>query len=309
MLQTATDILLIKPANFAFNTETAVSNAFQHKLNTSREEIEQHVQQEFEAFVSALKAKNIGVHVFEDTPQVPKPDAIFPNNWVSFHPDGKVILYPMCTPNRRLERRMDIIETLKNEFEIEEIIDLSGYEQKEQFLEGTGSIVFDHINQIAYACLSPRTHPEPLATLCEQLQYQPVCFHAHDANGQAIYHTNVMMCVVAAFAVVCLDSITDRAERDQIVHLLKSTGHELIDISLEQMNQFAGNMLCLQNQQGENILALSASAFASLSSRQKQALGQYAELLPLSIPTIETIGGGSARCMMAELFLQKRDGK
>lgn len=306
MPQSATDILLINPANFAFNAETALSNAFQNHLNEKPEIIRQQAKQEFEAFAAVLKAKGIGVHVIEDTDRPIKPDAVFPNNWISFHADGKVIFYPMCTPNRRLERRVDIIECVGKTFEIGELVDLSHYEQKNQFLEGTGSIVFDHIHRKAYACKSVRTRPEPLTDLCEKLAYEPHIFHAADKNGKEIYHTNVMMCLAERFAVICLESITDPAEREIIAGLLHSTGHEIIEIDFGQMNRFAGNMLCLEKGNGEHLLVLSASAFSSLTARQKKALSRYAELLPLNIPTIETIGGGSVRCMIAEIFLKKK---
>lgn len=286
-----------------FNEQTATSNAFQVKPSEAQEIISQKVQREFDQFVHTLKNKGVNVLVFDDTPQPIKPDAVFPNNWVTFHENGTVILYPMCTPNRQHERRLDIIETLKKQFNVNEILDLSPYEQEGKFLEGTGSIVFDHDNKIAYACLSPRTDKWLFEKVCSHLNYTPISFFAHDQNGTEIYHTNVMMCIGKGFAVVCLESISDKTERDSLLQQLSSSQHQIIDISFEQMHQFAGNMLEVKGNDEMRFLVMSQSAFKTLSEIQKEQLQRYCELLPMSIPTIETIGGGSARCMMAEVFL------
>ncbi len=302
-MQTTNTVLLIRPANFGFNTETEASNAFQNKVSESEQTIKQKALAEFEAFASLLKSKGVNVIVFDDTPLPQKPDAIFPNNWVSFHADGTVILYPMFAQNRRLERRHDIIESLKKEFIITQVIDLSGYEAENKFLEGTGSIIFDHDHKIAYACLSPRTDKELFFNLCERLQYKPVCFHSQDKEGQEIYHTNVMMCIGEKFAVICSDTIADERERENVLQSLTQTGHEIIEVTTDQMNHFAGNMLAIKTKDNKAILALSQSAFDSLTVAQRQAIGKFCELVPLAIPTIETIGGGSARCMIAELFI------
>ncbi len=304
-MQTTSQILMIKPAHFGFNIETAQSNAFQNKPDESDEMIHQKALQEFEAFAEALIAKGIEVYIFEDTSHPIKPDAIFPNNWISFHADGSLILYPMYAPNRRLERSLDIIESLGQTFQINRIIDLTDYETQNRFLEGTGSIVFDHVHQLAYACLSPRTDKDLFLKLCEQLNYRPVWFSAEDEQGQEIYHTNVMMCIGEGFAVICLDSIPDEQERTMLSNTLSNSGQQIIEITLDQMKHFAGNMLCLNNRQGENFLVLSATAYNCLSQQQKRELSLYAELLPLNISTIEKIGGGGARCMIAELFLFK----
>ena len=298
-MQTTSNILLIRPANFGFNEETRASNVFQKELNENAETVRQKASLEFETFASQLKSHGVNVFDFDDTPSPVKTDAVFPNNWISFHADGTVVLYPMLSANRRLERRADIIESLKDKFEITNIIDLSIYESENLFLEGTGSIVFDHSNKIAYAALSPRTDKELFLDLCEKLNYKPVIFTAHDRSGSEIYHTNVMMCIGEEFAVICLESITDESERANVFSKLATTGHEIVDITFDQMNSFAGNMLVMRN----DLLLMSQSAFDSLTDPQKTALEKYCELLPLAIPIIETVGGGSARCMIAEIFL------
>ncbi|MGB7202036.1 MAG: arginine deiminase-related protein [Pyrinomonadaceae bacterium] len=298
-MQTTNNILLIRPANFGFNEETRASNVFQKELNEDAETVRQKASLEFETFASQLKSHGVDVFVFDDTPSPVTTDAVFPNNWISFHADGTVVLYPMLSTNRRLERRADIIESLKDKFEIANIIDLSIYESENLFLEGTGSIVFDHSNKIAYAALSPRTDKELFLDLCEKLNYKPVTFSARDRDGSEIYHTNVMMCVGDQFAVICLESITDESERANVFSKLATTGHEIVDITFDQMNSFAGNMLVMRN----DLLVMSQSAFDSLTDPQKTALEKYCELLPIAIPTIETVGGGSARCMIAEIFL------
>lgn len=303
-MQTTNNILLIRPSNFVFNSETAASNAFQLKVNDSEEVVKQKAFAEFEAFASTLKSKGVNVFVFDDTQLPAKPDAIFPNNWVTFHSDGTVILYPMFAHNRRHERRQDIIESLKKHFKVTNVVDLSKYEKENRFLEGTGSIVFDHDNKIAYACLSPRTDKELFIRVCDYLHYKPICFHSHDKDGKEIYHTNVMMCIGEKFAVICLDTITDKQERENVSHSLIDTGHQIVDITFEQMNNFAGNMLAIQTNDNKTILALSQSSFDSLTTNQRQEIEIFCELVPLSIKTIETIGGGSARCMIAEVFLK-----
>ena len=305
MKQAASNIFLIRPSGFNFNTETAVSNSFQQKINSlDKEAIKQKVFEEFEAFAAALQSKGITVTVFDDTETPKKPDAVFPNNWITFHPDGTVILYPMCAANRQYERRQDIIDSLKTKFKITAVTDLSHYEKENRFLEGTGSMIFDHNHKIAYACLSPRTDKELFITVTKSLNYTPVYFYAHNQAGVEIYHTNVMMNITERLAVICLESITDEVERRLVAHSLLTTGHQLIEITFEQMNSFAGNMLALKNNNGKDILALSQSAFNSLNKIQKTTIEKYCELVPLSITTIETIGGGSARCMIAEIFCE-----
>lgn len=305
-MQTTGNIMLVEPACFGFNPETAGSNAFQVKTNHAPEWVQAKAVAEFEQAADILKSRGLNLFIFKDTPDPVKPDAVFPNNWVSFHADGTVILYPMEAPARRPERRMDFIDGLKIKFQVKQIIDLSIHEKENRFLEGTGSIVFDHIHQLAYASLSPRTNRELFLQLCDTLQYQPVLFHSFDNYGKEIYHTNVMMCMGEQFAVVCLAAITDHAEREKIIGSITGTGRRLIDISFEQMKNFAGNMLELRTSNADKILALSQSAFDSLSSHQRNEFEAFCECLPLSIKTIETIGGGSARCMLAEIFLPER---
>lgn len=307
-MQPASSILLIRPQNFGYNSETAQSNEFQNAVEEQDENlIKQTALAEFDQFAETLYSNRINIRVFEDTEFPIKPDAIFPNNWVSFHSDGTVVRYPMCTKNRRSERRMDIIETLGHEFHIDKIIDLSYSENEGRFLEGTGSIVFDHANKTAYACISPRTDAGIFAEVSQSLGYQPISFHASDANGKAIYHTNVMMCIGPGFAVVCLESIRDVKEKAVVIESLKTNGLEIVDISIDQMKHFCGNMLTVSNEIGKTYHVLSANAQASFSMEQVTTLEKYTELLPVAIPTIESVGGGGARCMMAEVFLPKRN--
>ncbi|RSK43301.1 citrulline utilization hydrolase CtlX [Hymenobacter perfusus] len=304
-MQATTSVFMVRPTRFTFNTETAHSNHFQGFMaGLDDSAIQARAFEEFDAMVARLRGHGVQVLVFEDTAEPHTPDAVFPNNWGTFHPDGRALLYPMCAPNRRAERRPDILEVLGQQFSLREVVDLSSHEQQGRFLEGTGSIIFDHLHHVAYACLSARTEQTLFADVCTRLLgYRPVAFHAYDALRQEIYHTNVMMCVGTEFAVICLESITDTAERTAVVTSLTGTGHEIIAISLEQVARFAGNMLELRSAAGTTLLAMSQSAYDALTPAQRHVLGQYAELLPLAIPTIETIGGGSARCMLAEVFL------
>ncbi len=302
-MQATSHIVLVRPNSFGYNAETAASNAFQNSLLLKNDNVMQQVAAEFDAFVMQLESEGVDVNVFEDTIDPVKPDAVFPNNWVTFHSDGTVILYPMLAPNRRLERRMDIINELRKKFNVRRVMDLSIYEKENRFLEGTGSIVFDHSNKVAYACISPRTDRELFVRVCDYLRYEPVYFYSFDAAGKEIYHTNVMMCVGNGFAVICAESITDLQERKKVIDLLGKT-HDIVEISYNQMNHFAGNMLALQSKNGQHLVALSHSAFESLSPEQRTTIEKHAKLIPLKIPTIETIGGGSARCMIAEMFLE-----
>jgi len=309
MSQTTSNILMIRPASFGFNEETAGSNAFQQN-NTNLQQAQQKAVHEFDNFVDLLKGKGVNVKVINDTQEPQKPDAIFLNNWVSFHDNGDVILYPMQAENRRRERREDAVRKLEHHFTINHIIDLSRFELENKFLEGTGSMVLDRENKIAYACLSPRTHIDVLNTFCEHLHYKPVVFTATDAGQKAIYHTNVMMCIGSAFAVICMDSIQEASVKVAVTSTLNSTGKEIVDITLEQMNHFAGNMLQVQNTEGKSLLVMSNTAHRSLTVDQIRNLEKYAEIVPANLNTIETIGGGSARCMLAEVHLPlKRSNK
>jgi hypothetical protein len=293
---------MIRPVNFGFNEQTAGSNAFQNR-DAEQQQVQDKALAEFDSLVSTLRANGVEVIVIDDTPEPHTPDSIFPNNWVSFHQDGNVFLYPMMAENRRLERREDIIMQLEDEFKIKHIIDLSRFEHEHKFLEGTGSMVLDRENKIAYACLSPRTDKEVLDLFCEQSGYKPVLFHATDENGMAIYHTNVLMCIGSKFAVICLDSIADEKEKDEFIASLKSTHKEIVAISFAQMNQFAGNMLELKSKKGESLLVMSQNAYQSLKQDQKTVLEKYCKIVYADINTIESNGGGSARCMIAEVHL------
>jgi hypothetical protein len=293
-------ILMIRPVKFGFNQQTAESNAFQK--NGEQSQVQQKALQEFDAFVQILQANGIVVTVITDTTEPHTPDSIFPNNWISFHEDGSVFLYPMQAENRRLERK--VFSTIKEAFEAKQVYDLSYFEQQNQFLEGTGSLVLDRENKLAYACISPRTNPEVLAEFCKLSGYQVIPFRAADENGKAIYHTNVLMAIGDRFAVICLDSIRDETEKSAVKEALQQAGKEIVEISFEQMNAFAGNMLQLQSESGESLLILSETAFLSLKEAQIKTLEKYCKLVFSPLNTIETNGGGSARCMMAEVFLE-----
>lgn len=301
--QAPRNLLMIRPAAFGFNPETADSNAFQQGVHNDPEVIQLKALNEFNRMVDLLEAHEIDVQVFNDTATPPKPDVLFPNNWVTFHENGKVILYPMMAENRRAERRLDILEQLKTQFLITEIIDLSGEENNGRFLEGTGSLVLDYVNRIAYACRSPRTNEELVRKLCGLITYKPIVFDAVDPQGLPVYHTNVMMCIGSRFAVVCLDAIQAEADQDLILDNLAETGHKVVAISYEQMKAFGGNMLEVRSRNGEPFVVLSAKAFHSLLPGQIDAISRYSEMLPIPVETIETSGGGSVRCMVAGIYL------
>jgi hypothetical protein len=298
--QTTSHLLMIRPVQFTFNVETAVNNAFQSSNDTNAQEA---ALKEFNDFVSLLQQNSIDVTVIDDTKEPHTPDSIFPNNWISFHDDGRIVLYPMYASNRRLERKPHVIDQLKTKFEIKSQVDLSSYENKNIFLEGTGSMVLDRENKIAYACLSQRTDLNVLKDFCVKLGYTPVSFITADSKGYPIYHTNVMMCVADQFVVICLDSIKDSKERKEIVAVIEKTGKEIIDITLDQMNHFAGNMLQVENDKGKKFLIMSSQAYHSLGQDQLLKIERYNSILHSSLDTIERNGGGSARCMMAEVFL------
>lgn len=306
--QVSSHILMIRPVRFGFNEETAESNAFQDAeiAAKTKDVAQEDALEEFDNMVAQLRAAGVNVLVYEDTPEPYTPDSIFPNNWVSFHQSGKIVLYPMQAANRRLERRMDIIEDLKTNFQVEQIIDLTHFEKEGKYLEGTGSMVLDRRYKIAYACLSPRTHSKALDAFVEEMGYKVVKFHATDAAGKAVYHTNVVMCVGDSFAVVCLQSINDLDERLMVRDELEKSGKQVIEITLEQMNSFAGNMLLVNNKRGEKLLVMSTQAFESLSHKQRDEIDDYAALVHFDLSIIEGNGGGSARCMMAEVHLPEK---
>ena len=272
--QYTSNLLMVRPASFQFNYETAVSNAFQKSLEgLSADAIKQKAIEEFDAYVAKLRANNINVTVIQDTEEPAKPDAIFPNNWISLHENGTVFLYPMLTENRRHEIRTEILEELKTRFIVNKVNDITASVNEGKFLEGTGSIIFDHL---------------------------------HNAQDNLVYHTNVMLTIGDTFAVICLESIKNKSEQTFVKNRLESTGHEIIDISFEQMNAFAGNMLQVQNTDGKTFLVMSATSLKSLTPEQIAQIEKHTTILSVEIPTIETIGGGSARCMLAEIYLEEK---
>ena len=297
---------MIRPVNFGYNAETAVNNAFQ--IRGEEEDVQSKALKEFDRFVEVLQQNDVDVTVAEDTMEPYTPDSIFPNNWVSFHSDGTVLLYPMYAVNRRGERKQHVLDKVAEKFSIKKKIDLSRYEKDNVFLEGTGSMVLDRENKIAYACLSPRTDEQVLADFCSQMGFKAVLFRGVDGNGQPIYHTNVMMCVADKYIVICFDSIPDDEEKINVINAILQTGKEIIDISLDQMNHFAGNMLQVENKDGEKLLVMSTQAYESLSDGQRKKLGSFNKIVHSSLTTIEANGGGSARCMMAEVHLPVRAG-
>jgi hypothetical protein len=302
-MQNTRQILMIQPVSFGFNAQTAVNNSFQKNIDGN---LQQNALEEFTNFVTLLRKNKIDVTVIEDTAEPSTPDSIFPNNWISFHDDGRIFLYPMFAANRRQERKADVLDVIKKKFNVKEVIDLSNYEKENIFLEGTGSMVLDRENKIAYACLSPRTNKKILDEFCSLTKYRFVTFHSTDSNEVDIYHTNVMMCMAKNFAVICLDSIADDEERKKVMASLQKTDKEIIDISQAQLNCFAGNMLQVKNADDELLLIMSTQAYESLSAAQIKTLEKHNRIIHSSLLTIETAGGGSARCMMAEVFLEKK---
>ncbi len=310
MQQTTNTILMVRPVNFRMNEQTAVNNYYQHEAEgVLPDTINTKAQQEFDAYVKKLRGIGVNVIVVNDKIETDTPDSIFPNNWVSFHHSGDVGLYPMFAKNRRLERREDILETLENEgFIINNIIDYTSAEEEHVFLEGTGSVILDRVNRKAYCALSPRADESLFIEFCEDFEYMPVVFVANQTvNGKRmpIYHTNVMMSIAENFAVICLSSIDDKKERKNVIKQLKADGKEIIDITEAQVNNFAGNMLQVKGSNDECYLIMSQAAYDCLTSHQIKTIETYCKILSSSLETIETCGGGSARCMMAEVFLPK----
>jgi hypothetical protein len=301
MSQSTNHLLMIRPVDFKFNEQTAGNNKFQ--VASAEADVQQQALAEFDDFVNLLRDNGVDVTVIDDTLEPSTPDSIFPNNWVSFHDDGEVILYPMFSENRRAERREDIIDTVSEKFKVGKVTDLSTDEAQDIFLEGTGSLVLDRDNKIAYACISIRTNEIALNKFCKATGYTPVVFNAVDSSDFPIYHTNVMMCVGDKFAVVCFDSITDVNEQETVRKSLKNSKKELIDITYDQMNRFAGNMLQVKNDTGQNLLVMSEQAYLSLDKTQVTSLEKYCKIIYAPLYTIEKNGGGSARCMLAEVHL------
>lgn len=308
-MQITNTLLMIRPVRFRKNEETAVNNYFQEDLQLQQTAINRQAQAEFDGLANVLEAAGVTVIVVDDIPEADTPDSIFPNNWISFHEDGTVVLYPMFAENRRRERREDILEVLEGKgYEIQEIMDYTGAEEEEVFLEGTGSLILDRENRIAYCALSERADENLFIEFCEDFDMAPVLFTARQSvKGERlpIYHTNVMMCLAEHFAVICLSCIDDKKERKLVVDQLKASGKEIIEISEDQMHQFAGNMLQVLGANGERLLVMSQAARNSLTPKQVATIEKTSRIISSSLDTIETCGGGSARCMLAEVFLPK----
>lgn len=296
---------MVRPASFGSNPQTAMTNAFQSTQVMSQADLSKKATEEFDRMVDKLRAYDIDVTVVDDTVTPVKPDSVFPNNWISFHEDGTVVLYPMLAPNRRLERSIPVLEAIKTRFQVDNVLDFSDNENADRFLEGTGSIVFDYHNKIAYASRSARTHDSVFKDVCTKLGYKPVLFDAVDEQGLPIYHTNVLMCVGTHFTVLCLDAIKNDDDQETLLNLMAETNHKVVAISFAQLRSFAGNMIEVKTQSGEPVVLLSEQAFNSLLPGQIDAISKHADLLPLSIHTIEEFGGGSVRCMVAGIFNKK----
>jgi hypothetical protein len=311
--QSAAAVLMVRPARFGFNPETAASNAFQSAPSPGQvpgrigTDAQASALREFDGLADQLQRAGIEVVVGEDTPEPPKPDAIFPNNWVSFHHDGTVVLYPMLAPNRRQERREDLLRRVTREggFRVVRTVDLTHRETEGEFLEGTGSMVLDRTNRIAYACLSPRTDLDVLGEFAQLLDYELVTFEALDVDASPIYHTNVLMAVGTRFAVLCADVVRDHGSRTAVTEKLCATGHRVIEISIGQMERFAGNLLELAAPSGK-VIALSTNAWGSLEPPQRRVLEGEGTVVAADIPVIERLGGGGVRCMLAEIHLPRR---
>lgn len=305
--QSTSDVLMVRPAAFSFNEQTSLSNLFQSEdAAMSAEEIQLAAMEEFDGLVNLLRDSHINVTVVNDTEHPVKPDALFPNNWVAFEDGDRAVLFPLAAANRRPERRSDVIDRLRDDFMLNHVIDLTDNENDHRYLEGTGSMVVDHVNRILYACLSLRTDKALLEAYAGQFGYRTIEFTAKSPTGEPIYHTNVMMSIGTKSAVMCLECVEDPMEKRRIVRSLESTGHELIEIGWEQVKAFAGNMLELTNREGHRYQVMSSQAYASLLPDQIKRLEHYAELIHCPLGTIETLAGGSARCMIAEIFLDRK---
>ena len=300
--QSTNSVLMVRPCRFYANPETAADNAFQRAVRNDSEEMTATARSEFDAAVNTLRHAGVNVHVFDDTTAPEKPDAVFPNNWISTHHDGRIALFPMYSALRRSERRHDVVDELRKSYRITEVIDYSHFEKDGFYLEGTGSLVLDHVNRIAYISLSNRSNLEAIEQFTEDFDYEPVTFTSIGPDGQPIYHTNVMMCVGTKLALVALEMIPNDSEKKRLRDCLKATGKEIVELKPDQVANFAGNAIELDNGQGEKLLAVSARAIPVFDERQLTVMARYARLVPLQLPTIE-LGGGSARCMIAEIHL------
>ena len=303
--QSTTSVLMIRPARFYPNPETAADNAFQRDAGRDSDALTLLARREFDVAVQTLRGAGINVHVFEDTAEPEKPDAVFPNNWISTHHDGRIALFPMYSALRRRERRRDIVDELCKYYRVTDVIDYSAFEDDGCCLEGTGSLVFDHLNKIAYVSLSNRSNPNVIQRFAKDFGYEAVVFTSIDCNGQPIYHTNVMMCVGTAFAMIGLEMIPNKAERQQLRARLEKAGKEIVELTADQIANFAGNAIELHNAADEKLLVLSNRAMGALTEEQQTRLVRYARLVPLELCTIE-LAGGSARCMIATIHLPLR---
>jgi hypothetical protein len=303
--QSTDSVLMIRPSRFYPNPETAADNAFQRNVDRGSDALTLMARKEFDAAVETLRAARVNVHVFEDTAEPEKPDAVFPNNWISTHHDGRIAIFPMYSALRRRERRQDIVEELRRHYRVTEVIDYSAFENEGCCLEGTGSLVLDHLNKIAYVSLSNRSNAKVIQRFADDFSYEPVTFTSIGSNGEPIYHTNVMMCIGTEFAMVGLGMIPDKAERQEVRARLEKTGKEIVELSADQIATFAGNAIELQNRRGEKLLVLSSRAAQALTEEQRERLTRYAQFMQIEIPTIE-LAGGSARCMLATIHLPPR---
>lgn len=303
-LQAPTSVVMVRPHRFGVNPETGADNAFQAQVAEHEESLAASALAEFDAAVATLTAAGVKVHVFEDFGEFDTPDSVFPNNWFSTHQGGRVAIYPMFAVNRRRERRADVIELLKAQYRVQEVIDYSGLEYDNLFLEGTGAMVFDHAERVAYVAASHRADPVILERFCTAFGYEPMVFPTADASGRPIYHTNVLMSIATDYALICTDAIADARRRDEVAERLADSGRTMLQISFDQVNQFVGNAIELTGSQGR-LLVLSSRAEAALTPQQREVISASSQLLPLSIPTIE-LAGGSARCMIAGVHLSPR---
>jgi len=295
---------MIRPAAFCYNEQTAANNYFQ---NNTTADVQEKAVAEFDAMVAGLQSKGVNVLVVNDTPEPVKPDAVFPNNWFSTSAAGVLNIYPMFAPNRREEKRDDILQALAKVYEVKNVLDWTEFEAEDQYLEGTGSMVIDHVQKIVYACLSPRTHEALVQKFAAANGYQAITFTATDDKGQLIYHTNVILSIGEGFAVLCDKAIEDDIERLAVIQLLATTGHAVLPITIEQMKAFAGNMLQVKNKEGRSFIVMSQTAYNVLTPFQIETLQGFGELLVFDVSTIEMVNGGSVRCMMAEIFLQPKE--
>jgi hypothetical protein len=300
--QSTNSVLMIRPCRFYPNPETAADNAFQSRVDYAADALTAAAQNEFDAAVQLLRDASVNVHVFEDTTEPEKPDAVFPNNWISTHHDGRIALFPMYSALRRRERRHDIIEELRQHYRVTEVIDYSQFEEEGYCLEGTGSLVLDHVNKIAYVSLSNRSNPKVIRRFADDFGYQPVMFTSIGIDGQPIYHTNVMMCIGTNFVLAGLAMIPDKAERETLRDRLQVSGKEIVELEPQQVTNFAGNAIELHDANGEKLLVLSARGVPTFTEGQRAVLRRHVRLVPLRLPTIE-MGGGSARCMLATIHL------